>query len=116
MKKTTISIDVSLDVNQVPEKLSWSAPDGGVSDQEAAALFMSTWDKDQQESARIDLWTKEMPVDQMRVFVHQTLVGIRASYLKATQDAEMGEAFQQFCDFFAAELKLGNVQKSKDSN
>ena len=61
MKKTTISIDVSLDVNQVPEKLSWSAPDGGVSDQEAAALFMSTWDKDQQESARIDLWTKEMP-------------------------------------------------------
>jgi hypothetical protein len=52
----------------------------------------------------------------MRVFVHQTLVGIRASYLKATQDAKMGEAFQQFCDFYASELKLGSVQKTKDSN
>jgi hypothetical protein len=55
-----------------------------------------------------------MPVDQMRVFVHQTLIGIRASYLKATQDVEMGESFQQFCDYFSDELKLGKAQRTKE--
>ena len=116
MKKTSITIDVTLDDNHVPEKLSWSAPDGGIDQQETHAMFLSTWDKETQESARIDLWTKEMPVDQMRVFVHQTLTGIRNSYMKATQDDEMGKAFQQFCDYFSSEHKLGKVQKTKDSN
>ena len=116
MKKTSITIDVNLDDNHVPEKLSWSAPDGGIDQQETHAMFLSTWDKENQESARIDLWTKEMPVDQMRVFVHQTLVGIHNSYMKSTQDVEMGKAFQQFCDYFSSEHKLGMAQKTKDSN
>jgi gliding motility-associated protein GldC len=114
MKKTEIKINVTLDDNHVPDELNWSAPDGGIRDQDATALFLSTWDKEAQESARIDLWTKEMPVDQMRVFVHQTLIGIRASYLKATQDVEMGESFQQFCDYFSDELKLGKAQRTKE--
>ena len=114
MKKTSITIDVTLDDNHVPEKLSWSATDGGIDQQETHAIFLSTWDKETQESARIDLWTKRMPVDQMRVFVHQTLVGIRSSYMKATQDVEMGEAFQQFCDYFSREHNLGKAQKTKD--
>ena len=123
MKKTSITIDVTLDDNHIPEKLSWSATDGGIDQQETHAIFLSTWDKETQESARIDLWTKrmpvdlwtkEMPVDQMRVFVHQTLVGIRNSYMKATQDVEMGEAFQQFCDYFSSEHNLGKAQKTKD--
>ncbi len=111
-KNTTITLDIKLDKNNVPEKLSWSAPDGGVDHQETEAFFLGCWDPKTQESARIDLWTKEMPVDQMRVFVHQSLVGIRDSYLKATNDQKMAEAFQQFCDFFAEELQLKNVKKN----
>ena len=116
MKKTSITIDVTLDQNNVPEKLNWSAPDGGIDKQETHAMFLSTWDKETQESARIDLWTKEMPIDQMRVFVHQMLVGINNSYVKATQDVEMGEAFRRFCDYFSSEHKLGKAQKTKDSS
>ena len=116
MKKTSITIYVTLDENHVPDQLSWSAPDGGIDKQETNAMFLSTWDKETQESARIDLWTKEMPVDQMRVFVHQTLVGIRNSYIKATEDVEMAEAFQQFCDYFSSEHKLSKAKKTKDSN
>ena len=115
MERLVVS-GVTLDKNHVPDQLSWSAPDGGIDKQETHAMFLSTWDRQAQESARIDLWTKEMPVDQMRVFIHQTLVGIRNSYMKATQDVEMGEAFQQFCDYFSSEHKLGKAQKTKDSN
>lgn len=111
-RKTAITLEVTLDDNQTPENMHWSAPDGGVNKQPMEAFFLSTWDKENQESARIDLWTKEMPVDQMQVFVHQTLVGIRESYLRATEDAQMAEAMQQFCDFFAEERKLKDVKKS----
>lgn len=110
-RKTQITLTVTLDENNTPEAMEWSAPDGGVKEQSMEAFFLSTWDKDAQESARIDLWSKEMPVDQMQVFVHQTLIGIRASYLKATEDVQMGEAMQQFCDFFASERNLKDVKK-----
>ncbi|MBL19902.1 MAG: gliding motility protein GldC [Flavobacteriaceae bacterium] len=110
-RKTQITLTVTLDENNTPEAMEWSAPDGGVKAKSMEAFFLSTWDKDTQESARIDLWSKEMPVDQMQVFVHQTLVGIHASYLKATDDVQIGEAMQQFCDFFASERNLKDVKK-----
>ncbi len=111
-RKSDITLSVTLDENHTPEQMQWSAPDGGVKQQNMEAFFLSTWDKETQESARIDLWTKEMPVDQMQVFVHQTLVGIRESYLRATEDAQMAEAMQQFCDFFATERNLKEVKKT----
>ena len=111
-RKTDFTLSVTLDENNTPEHMQWSAPDGGIKHQAMEAFFLSTWDKESQESARIDLWTKEMPVDQMQVFVHQMLVGIRESYLRATDDAQMAEAMQQFCDFFASERNLNDVKKS----
>ena len=67
-----IKLKVGLDENRVPEELSWSAQDGGVDNEEAKAMMLSVWDSKAQESLRIDLWTKDMPVDGMKVFFHQT--------------------------------------------
>ena len=106
MKKTDIVITVCLDKNRVPEKMSWSAKDGGVSNQETKAFLFSSWDDVNQETMKIDLWTKDMPVDQMNVFFHQTLVILSPSYMKATNNEKMTDAFNQFCDYFAEKLEL----------
>lgn len=66
--KSTIELHVELDENRVPEKLSWTAPDGGIDNEEAKAMMLSVWDSEAQETLRIDLWTKDMPVDEMKVF------------------------------------------------
>ena len=79
--KSKISVEVGLDENKVPEALNWSAEDGGVTDQSAKAMMLSVWDHNAQESLRIDLWTKDMPVDQMKVFFHQTLVSMSDTWL-----------------------------------
>jgi gliding motility-associated protein GldC len=71
--KSKIIIDVSLDENKVPEKLHWSAKDGGVENQQAKAMLLSVWDAKAKESMRIDLWTKDMPLDEMKIFFHQTI-------------------------------------------
>ena len=45
---------VELDENRVPEKLTWSAEDGGVELEEAKAMMLSIWDSKVQETLRID--------------------------------------------------------------
>ena len=106
MKKTRISFDVELDENKVPEKITWSAPDGGVSNEKSKAIFLSVWDDNKQETLKIDLWTKDMPLDQMNVFFHQTLVSMSETFLKSTQNEKMTDAFKQFCDYFAENLNI----------
>lgn len=97
---------VGLDENRVPEELKWSAEDGGIVNEEAKAMFLSVWDSKNQESLKIDLWTKDMPVDEMKVFFHQTLLAMSDTFMKATQDDKMTTTMKDFCDYFAEKLEL----------
>jgi gliding motility-associated protein GldC len=101
-----INFFIDLDENKVPEKLRWSAQDGGVNSEEAKAIMLAIWDSKAKESLRIDLWTKEMPVDEMKLFFHQTLVAMSDTYLRATGDEKMSETMEDFCDYFAEKLDL----------
>ena len=101
-----IKFIVELDENRVPEKLMWSAKDGGVEAQEAKAIMLSVWDSKAKESMRIDLWTKDMPVDEMKTFFHQTLVAMSETFKRATNDEKMSDTMKDFCDYFAEKLDL----------
>lgn len=87
---------VDLDENRVPKKLMWTAQDGGVQFEEAKAMLLSVWDAKAKETLRIDLWTKEMPVDEMKIFFHQTLVAMADTFQRATQDEKMTETMKDF--------------------
>ncbi|WP_297333776.1 gliding motility protein GldC [Flavobacterium sp.] len=101
-----IKLTIELDENRVPEKLHWSAPDGGVNNEESKAIMLSVWDYKNQESMRIDLWTKDMPVDEMKTFFHQTLVSMADTFERATGDKKMTDTMKDFCDYFAEKLEL----------
>ena len=101
-----INIVVELDENRVPEKLTWSAQDGGVQKEDAKAMMLSIWDGKVQETLRIDLWTKDMPVDEMKLFFHQTLVAMADTFQRATQDEKMTDTMKDFCDYFAEKMEL----------
>ncbi|MFC5047101.1 gliding motility protein GldC [Aquimarina hainanensis] len=104
--KSEIKIDIELDENRVPEKLKWTAQDGGVENEETKAMLLSVWDSANKESLRIDLWTKDMPVDEMKIFFHQTLVSMSDTFNRATQDQKMSDTMKDFCDYFAEKLEL----------
>jgi len=101
-----ITLTVGLDENRVPEQLKWSAQDGGIDNEEAKAMLLSVWDSKNKESLKIDLWTKDMPVDEMKIFFHQTLVSLSDTFMKATQDQKMTDSMKDFCDYFAEKLDL----------
>ncbi|WP_378185518.1 gliding motility protein GldC [Aquimarina sp. W85] len=105
-KKSEIKITIELDENKVPEKLNWTAQDGGITNEETKAVLLSVWDSAHQESLRIDLWTKDMPVDEMKVFFHQTLVSMSDTFNRATQDEKMTATMKDFCDYFAEKLEI----------
>lgn len=101
-----IKINIELDENRVPETLSWTAKDGGVDAEQAKAFLLSIWDSKTKESLRIDLWTKDMPVDEMKVFFHQTLVAMADTFQRATGDEKMAATMKDFSDYFAEKLNL----------
>ena len=101
-----ITLRIALDENRIPEKLTWSAQDGGIVDEDAKAMLLSVWDSTNKESLKIDLWTKDMPVDEMKIFFHQTLVALSDTFMKATQDEKMTATMKDFCEYFAEKLEL----------
>jgi gliding motility-associated protein GldC len=101
-----IKFKVGLDENKVPETITWSAEDGGITNEESKAIMISVWDHLQKDTLRMDLWTKEMPVDEMKQFYHQTLVSMANSFERATNDTKMSATMRDFCDYFAEKLEL----------
>ncbi len=99
-RKTNIELNIDLDENSLPEKITWNAPDGGVSGQEAGAFFLSLWDKQTASSMRVELWEKDMLVDDMKQFIHQSMISLSETYEKATG---------QFCLYFAEKAGIIDV-------
>ena len=105
-KQAPITINVSLDENKIPESIKWSAPDGGVNNQEAMAMLLTFWDGESKESLRMDLWVKEMPLNEMKQFFHQSLISMTNTFHRATQDEKMTATMNDFCDYFAEKMNL----------
>ena len=101
-----IKISVTVDENNVPEAINWTVKDGGIVNEPSKALMLSVWDHKAQESLRIDLWSKDMPVDEMKVFYHQTLVSMAKTFERATNDEKMSATMLDFCDYFAEKLEI----------
>ena len=101
-----ITFKVGLDENKVPEEISWNAEDGGIDNEPSKAIMLSVWDHKKKDTLRMDLWTKDMPVDEMKQFYHQTLVSMAGSFERATNDEKMSATMRDFCDYFAEKLEL----------
>ena len=111
MHKSSINIDILLDPNKIPEQISWNASDSSAEmAQKAKALCLAFWDGADKTALRIDLWTKDMMVDEMGDFFYQMLMTMADTFQRATKQDEISadmKAFaKQFFDKFrAAQLK-----------
>lgn len=104
--KSKITFNIGLDENRIPEEINWNAEDGGIHNEASKAIMLSVWDHKQKDTLRMDLWTKDMPVDEMKQFFHQTLVSMANSFERATNDQKMSDTMRDFCDYFAEKLEL----------
>jgi len=105
-KTSKIEFNVSLDENKIPETINWTAEDNDILNEETKAILISVWDAKNHETLKMDLWTKEMPLYDMKVFFYQTLKSLADTFQRATNDDKMTATMHDFCEYFADKLEL----------
>jgi gliding motility-associated protein GldC len=114
MKQSTITIDVTLDQNRVPEQISWSATESTADKaRKAKAVMLSFWDGADKAALRMDLWTKDMMIDEMADFYFQTLMTMADTFSRAThQDALAGD-MKSFAQDFHKRFREAQLKENK---
>ncbi|MDG1674019.1 MAG: gliding motility protein GldC [Flavobacteriales bacterium] len=104
MSTSRITIDVTTDENHVPVAMEWTAEDGGIQNQNASAMALSMWNPKEFSAMRMDLWTKDMSVEEMRSFVVQTMMTLADTYERATSDKDHAKAIRGFTEELAKRI------------
>jgi gliding motility-associated protein GldC len=97
MRKSEIKFIVELDDNNVPETIFWEATDSPTGKiVETKSIAISLWDHIQRSTLRIDLWSKDMPVDDMKQFCIESIGSMADGILNATGDEKMASEMRAF--------------------
>jgi len=114
MSLSTIIIDVHTDENRVPDAIAWNATDTTIENaQKAKAMLLSFWDGAEKTAMRIDLWTKDMMVDEMADFFYQTFMTMAETYHRATQDPGLTSDMKQFAKDFYNKFREQQLKNNK---
>jgi len=107
MKTSEIKFTVELDEEQIPQSIMWEATDSGVEGQRPAkATMLTVWDGDNHTTLRIDLWTKDMLVEEMKRFFYENFMTMAETYQRATNDMHMSKEIKKFAEQFGKEVEV----------
>lgn len=105
--ESQINLNISLDENKLPETITWHATGAGMDKPSPGkAFFLSIWDHMDKSTLRVDLWTKDMPVDEMKRFFYESLVTMADTYQRATSDEENAEEIKKFAKTFGEKTQV----------
>lgn len=98
MKTSEINFKVQLDDKNVPEKITWDATDKPQDGPEKTkAIALAIWDDSVKNTLRMDLWDKEMSVEEMKKFVVDSIGGLATTVRSATADDKMADMMEELC-------------------
>lgn len=108
MNRTTeIKLVVTLDENKMPERIEWLADDAEFKTcKEAKTLMLSLWDKEDRVTLGIDLWTKDMFIEDMNLHYYQIILKLAETYRKSTNNSDAAKMFDEFASEFAEKINL----------
>ena len=114
MAKSTITIEVELDNERVPQNIQWHATESTASvPQQAKAMMLSLWDNAEKTALRIDLWTQKMMVDEMGDFYYQTMMTMADTLERATRQTELVAEMKTFAKSFYAKFREAQMKENK---
>lgn len=114
MQKSTINVDVILDPNKMPQEILWQASDSNAEmKQKAKAMCLAFWDSSDKTALRIDLWTKDMMMDEMGYFYYQILMTMADTFTRATRQKELSDEMKEFAKTFFTKFKQIQADEQK---
>lgn len=108
-RKAQINFTVTLDENNLPESIEWTATDSNEGGK-CKAIMLAMWDEKMSQTMRIDLWTKDMMIDEMKSFFHQNLLTMSDTLKRSTGEEKMAGDMRDFCAYFAEKMQLADPQ------
>ncbi|MFK7806341.1 MAG: gliding motility protein GldC [Saprospiraceae bacterium] len=107
-KKSTITINIQLDAQNVPETIEWMSTDNpqGEEMKDCKGMLLGLFDKDTMDTLKIDLWTKDMQVAEMDRFFYQNFRALADTYFRATQNKELAGQMQHFANYFGEKTEV----------
>ena len=114
MHQSTIKIDILLDPDKIPQQINWHATDSNTdTSQKAKALCLAFWDGADKTTLRIDLWTKDMMVDEMGDFYYQMLMTMADTFQRATKQDELSADLKKFAREFFKKFREVQLKEQK---
>ncbi len=112
-KKSTseINFKFTLDEKNIPEAIEWIATDAQKKEvKDCKSVMISIWGREEKNTLTLNLWTKDMPMNEMYAHFFQTLVTLAESFQRATGNTAILEDMKQFCDDFSKKTGLFDQQ------
>src|SRR5690606_27968185 len=106
VRTSEIKLNIGLNENNLPLGIKWSATDGAIENTDAKAMMLSLWDPKENNTMKIDLWTKDMSVEEMKQFFHQTLLTMADTFERATGEKNICEDLRDYCYHFADKMNI----------
>lgn len=114
MREKEVKIKLSLDENNLPDRMWWSSTDDKKDKApEMKAMFLSMFDKDTKDTLKLDLWTKDFQMNEMDRFIYHTIRSLADSYLKATNNKDLANDMQRFAEYFGEKTEILAKDKEK---
>ena len=104
--KKILKFEVTLDENNLPEGIDMLGDEVDDRSINLKALMIAAWDSKKKETLRVDIWTKDMPVNDMFILYHQNMMGMATSLEKSTGEGKLAEGLRDYCAFFAEKTKI----------
>ena len=113
MHKSSVNIDILLDPEKIPESITWSASDSNADiAQKAKAMCIAFWDGADKTAMRIDLWTKDMMVDEMGEFFYQMLFTMSDTFSRATKNTALAQELKDFSNSFIKKFRDEQIKEN----
>jgi gliding motility-associated protein GldC len=107
MPKKNIKITVELDDENIASNIAFKADDmPNVDAVNCRAMLLSFWDAKNKDTLKLDLWTRDMTVDEMKIFFHQTLVTMANTLESSIDDEKIAGDMRDFCAYFAERMEI----------
>ncbi len=112
MNNSTIKIDILLDPDKIPAQITWSASDSTADmAQKAKAMCLAFWDGEDKTALRIDLWTKDMMMDEMADFYYQMFMTMADTFNRSTHQQELSDDMKKFAHQFFDKFKAMQLKE-----
>ncbi|MCC6816570.1 MAG: gliding motility protein GldC [Saprospiraceae bacterium] len=106
-KSSEVLIKVDLDKDNIPEKITWKASESNEgSTAIAKAILVSIFEDETKDTLKLDLWTKEMQVQEMDRFMYHTIKAMSETYSKATNNHALANDMMKFAQYFGEKVEL----------